>query len=110
MNSQTKRNSTKCIHSGNFYDDLTGGAIAPVHNCTANSFDKDTGLIYYPRYLNMPLQTALSEKICSLETGGEDAVLFSSGMAAISTVFFALLKPNDHVEYFLLIYMEAHTF
>ena len=91
-----QRNSTKCIHSGNFYCDLTGGAIAPIHNCTANSFDKDTGLMYYPRYMNMPLQNALSEKICALE-GGEEALLFSSGMAAVSTAIFSVLKTGDHV-------------
>jgi cystathionine gamma-synthase len=40
--------------------------------------------------------TAAERKLASLE-GAEDAVVFGSGMAAITTAFLAHLKPGDHV-------------
>lgn len=49
----------------------------------------------YGRYGN-PTVRAAEEKLAALEGAG-DAVLFSSGMAAITTALFALLKKGDHV-------------
>ena len=49
----------------------------------------------YPRYFNVPNQRAVAAKVAALE-GGEAAVVFGSGMAAISTLLFAHLKPGDH--------------
>ena len=49
----------------------------------------------YGRYGN-PTQTAAEQKLSALE-GSEDAVLFSSGMSAITTTFLALLKSGDHI-------------
>ncbi|CAN5924815.1 PLP-dependent aspartate aminotransferase family protein [soil metagenome] len=49
----------------------------------------------YGRYGN-PTVRAAEEKLAALE-GGQDAALFGSGMAAITTALFALLKSGDHV-------------
>lgn len=49
----------------------------------------------YGRYGN-PTQTAAEKKLAALE-GAEDALLFSSGMSAITTTFLALLKSGDHI-------------
>jgi cystathionine beta-lyase/cystathionine gamma-synthase len=49
----------------------------------------------YPRYFNVPNQRVVARKLAALEQG-EDAVVFGSGMAAISTLLFAHLKPGDH--------------
>jgi cystathionine gamma-synthase len=49
----------------------------------------------YGRYGN-PTQTAAEKKLAALEGAG-DAVLFSSGMSAITTTFLALLKSGDHI-------------
>jgi len=49
----------------------------------------------YGRY-GHPTQYAAERKLAALE-GAEDAVLFSSGMSAITTSMFALLKTGDHV-------------
>lgn len=49
----------------------------------------------YGRYGN-PTVRAAEEKLAALDGGG-DAVLFGSGMAAITTALFALLEKGDHV-------------
>jgi len=49
----------------------------------------------YVRY-GHPTQYAAEGKLAALE-GAEDAVLFSSGMSAITTSLYALLKTGDHV-------------
>jgi len=49
----------------------------------------------YGRYGN-PTETAAEKKMAALE-GAEDALLFSSGMSAITTTFLALLKSGDHI-------------
>lgn len=88
--------NTKCVHTGTVHDSLTKGANTPVYTSTSNGFSDDTRNLYYPRYLNMPNHKAVAEKICALE-GGEDAIIVSSGMAAISSAMMALLKTGDHV-------------
>jgi cystathionine gamma-synthase len=49
----------------------------------------------YGRY-GHPTQAAAEAKLAALE-GAEDAVLFSSGMSAITTTLYALLCTGDHV-------------
>jgi len=49
----------------------------------------------YGRYGN-PTVTSCEKKLAALD-GAEDAALFSSGMAAISTSLFAMLKSGDHI-------------
>lgn len=88
--------NTKCVHIGTNRDLLTNGANTPIYTSTSNGFNNNSGNLYYPRYLNMPNHQAVAEKICALE-GGEDALIVSSGMAAISSSMMALLKTGDHV-------------
>ena len=49
----------------------------------------------YGRYGN-PTVRAAEKKLAALE-GAEDAALFSSGMAAVTTALFELLKAGDHI-------------
>ena len=56
----------------------------------------DVKINRYPRYFNTPNQKGLADKIAALE-GAESAILFSSGMAAISTSLLSYLKSGDHV-------------
>ena len=75
------------MHSVSFgYDDIdTWQAVA---------LEREPGHIY-SRNTN-PTVRAFEEKIRDLE-GAETATSFSSGMAAISGTFFALLRPGDRV-------------
>src|SRR5215475_3330414 len=50
---------------------------------------------YYTRYGN-PTQTAAEQTIAELE-GTEAALVFSSGMAAITTSILAMVKAGDHI-------------
>ena len=85
---------TRCVHAGTIKDDLKKGINSPIYTSTSFEFidQKDT---VYPRYLNTPNEKAVAEKIASLEDT-EKALVFSSGMAAISTVLFTFLGNGDH--------------
>ena len=89
--------STKCVHIGTFQDCVTKGANTPIYTSTSNGFNCESRNLYYPRYLNMPNHKAVADKICALEEGAEEAIIVSSGMAAISSAIMALLKTGDHV-------------
>ena len=61
----------------------------------AARFDKSEPGNIYSRFVNPTV--AVFEKRLALLEGGERCVAFASGMAAISSTFFALLAPGDHV-------------
>jgi len=87
--------STLCIHAGTHLDQATGGACSPIFTSTAFGFPNPTNENVYPRYFNTPNQQVIAHKLAALEKG-EAAVVFGSGMAAISTLLLAHLKPGDH--------------
>ena len=62
---------------------------------TSYAFDK-VDYNRYPRYFNTPNQTALAQKISDLENA-EKGLIFSSGMAAISSSLFSNLIFGNHV-------------
>lgn len=102
------RKKTQCVHSGTFKDEVTKGVNTPIY--TSSSFQYlETPETVYPRYFNTPNQLALIKKLCALENA-EDGLIFSSGMAAISTVLFAFLKSGDHVVLQKDIYGGTHHF
>jgi cystathionine beta-lyase len=92
---RTKGPGTLCIHAGTYFDSRTGGACSPIFPSTACAFPNAANENFYPRYFNTPNQRVVAEKIAALERG-ERALVFGSGMAAISTLLFAHLKPGDH--------------
>jgi cystathionine beta-lyase/cystathionine gamma-synthase len=99
---------TQSAHSGSLDDSVYGSINSPVYTSSAfNYLDRDT--VAYPRYFNMPNQRAVVEKVCALE-GAEDGVLFSSGMAAISTSILAFASRGDHVVMMDELYGGTHAF
>ncbi|MCW5552091.1 MAG: PLP-dependent transferase [Verrucomicrobiae bacterium] len=100
MNNDPKQNglSTRCIHAGTHLDPSTGGACSPIYTSSAYAFPNSTNANIYPRYFNTPNQRVINRKLAALEQG-EDALVFGSGMAAISTFLFAHLKPGDHAAF-----------
>ncbi|GAB1445639.1 MAG: PLP-dependent transferase [Cyclobacteriaceae bacterium] len=84
---------TQSVHAGSPGDPLYGGVVNPIYLSSAYDYE-DT--VRYPRYYNTPNQVAVVEKIAALENG-EDGIVFSSGMAAIMTSIFALVKSGDHI-------------
>ena len=86
--------NTICTHTGSVDDTVYGGATSPIYLSTSYSFvDHITNR--YPRYFNTPNQEFLAKKVAALEKS-ESAMIFSSGMAAISNVMLMVLKAGDH--------------
>jgi cystathionine beta-lyase/cystathionine gamma-synthase len=104
---QTLRPSTLCVHAGTHLDAATGGACSPIYPSTAYAFPNTANQNIYPRYFNTPNQRVIAGKLAALEQG-EDALIFGSGMAAISTVLFAHLKPGDHTAFQSDLYGGTH--
>jgi cystathionine beta-lyase/cystathionine gamma-synthase len=85
--------STQAVHAGTLGDPRYGGRVTPVFPAAAYDYEKE---VLYPRYFNTPNLKSVAAKMAALENG-EDALVFSTGMAAIMTSFFAVLKTGDHV-------------
>jgi len=94
MNSKKPGLNTICTHSGAIEDKTFQGSVSPLYMSTSFNFmDVDTKR--YPRYFNTPNQEHLSKKIAALEHA-EAALIFGSGMAAISATLLTFLKSGDH--------------
>ena len=100
--------NTTCVHVGEVKDEQFKGAVSPIYMATSYAFD-DVDVKRYPRYYNTPNQEMLCKKIAALENT-EDALIFSSGMAAISSAMLAFLKRGDHVVIQQVIYGGTYNF
>ncbi len=85
---------TTCVHAGTIFDEKTRGVNSPIYPSTSFAYlDKPEAV--YPRYFNIPNTEALGEKIAALEQS-EKGLVFSSGMAAITSTLLAFLQQGDH--------------
>ena len=100
--------STICTHVGEVKDEQFKGMISPIYMTTTYAFD-GVEKNRYPRYFNTPNQEQLSKKIAALEHG-EAAMIFSSGMAALSTMLLTFLKKGDHVVFQNILYGGSVSF
>jgi cystathionine beta-lyase len=87
--------NTICAHVGEIKDEQFKGAVSPIYLASSYEF-LDVDVKRYPRYFNTPNQEFLSKKVAALEHT-EAAMIFGSGMAAISHLFLAFLKSGDHI-------------
>lgn len=81
-----------------FFDVVAGRKAAP---------EGSAGGLVYSRF-NHPNLEIIEDRLALLE-GAESCNVFSSGMAAISTLFLALLKPNDVIVHSLPLYGGTET-
>lgn len=86
---------TQCVHSGNYIDTDNGGINTPVFTSSAFRY-LDSTKQPYPRYFNTPNQEVVVDKLRALERA-EGGIIFSSGMAAVSTAILALVKQGEHI-------------
>jgi cystathionine gamma-synthase len=97
--------STRAVHGGEARQKLANAITEPIVQTATYTF-ADTAEIAdlfegriereeYGRYGN-PTQRVAERKLAELE-GTEEGLLFSSGMAAITTTLFALLSKGAHV-------------
>ena len=101
--------ASRAIHAGERPDPVTHAHNPPIYATSTFAFDSaaekedavdrslawEPGRYFYSRTGN-PTTRALEEKIAALE-GAEDAVVSSSGMAAVSSTLLAHLGSGDHV-------------
>ncbi|MEQ9105243.1 MAG: cystathionine gamma-synthase family protein [Rhodothermales bacterium] len=105
MKLDDKKAGTKSVWAGESDGFADGSSTTPVYSTVTFAYEdldtwKDVALgqqlgHIYSRNTNPTVQV-LEEKIRVLE-GAEAAVSFSTGMAGISNLLFALLKPGDRV-------------
>jgi len=96
---------TIAVRSGEYLDRRSGSVNTPIYQTSTFYFPTDDpstwegkvpdGTYIYTRYGN-PTTRAAEDKIAALE-GAERCILFSSGMAAISTTLLSYLSKGDHL-------------
>jgi cystathionine beta-lyase/cystathionine gamma-synthase len=89
---------TKLVHAGEIRPGIEGAVELPIFQ-SAN-FESVEGEEYhdikYMRLSNSPNHTVLAAKLAALESA-EAAVVSTSGMSSITTIFHSLLSAGDHV-------------
>lgn len=100
--------NTICTHTGELEDKEFKGAISPLYMSTSYAFE-DVDVKRYPRYFNTPNQEALCKKLAALEHA-EAAMIFGSGMAAISTGLMTFLQAGDHIVLQQTLYGGTYNF
>lgn len=106
INSRSKL--TQSVHAGSFGDPRYKGTVTPIFPSSAYDYEGITGETMYPRYHNTPNHQAVAEKIAALENA-EAGLMFGSGMAAIMTSLFAMLKAGDHAIFQADLYGGTHS-
>ena len=90
-----KKFETRAIHVGQNPEELYGSVSLPIYQTSTFKQEEFGEYTYDYSRAGNPTRSALEETIASLE-GGSDAAMFSSGMAAMSSIF-TLLKQGDHL-------------
>lgn len=105
MTKHTRKFATAAVHGGRLPNDGTGTHVTPIYPTSTfllGSLDRgerlfagdEPGFIY--TRLTNPTVGALEAQMAELE-GAEAAIAFASGMGAISTMIFSLLKSGDEI-------------
>ncbi len=117
-NNKGQRFETLTVHAGQKPDPQFGTLATPIYQTSTFVFQnveqgarrfagEEAGYIY--TRLGNPTQTVLEEKMAALE-GGEAALAFGSGMAAVSAVLMNLVKGGEHVVHCDAIYGCTYSF
>ena len=97
--------STKCVHVGTEPDPAHGAIATPIYQTTTYAIPNVGELIARYRHrkpgytytsTGNPTQRAAELKIAAVE-GGEDAAVFSAGMAAITSTITGLVQQGDEI-------------
>lgn len=105
------------LHAGQQPDGQFGARALPIYQTTSYCYptaDAAAGVFagkqegYTYTRIENPTVTALEERMTALE-GGNAAVAFASGMAAITATLFALCSHGDHIVSISTLYGGTHT-
>ncbi|WP_042277374.1 methionine gamma-lyase [[Clostridium] dakarense] len=104
-NLQNKKFATKAIHGGHQKDAVSGALTTPIYKTSTFVFDSaeqggrrfalEEGGYIYSR-LGNPTNAQLEDKVALLE-GAEACVSTASGIGAITSALWTILKAGDHV-------------
>lgn len=113
--------STEAVHAGDEEPQAFDAMVTPIVQTATYSFADTAEIVAYTegrhpnedrgeygRYGN-PTVRAVEKRLAALE-GTEDAALFASGMAAVTTTLFALLRSGQHVVLFRDCYRRTLEF
>ena len=102
MKKHKRHQETEAVHGGTDLQKKNGPLSTPIYQTsTFEVTDSDQQLratstdMFYTRYGN-PTHTVSEKAIAELE-GTDAALLFASGMGAITTSVLSLLKSGDHI-------------
>lgn len=102
--------STQVVHAGESKNKPYGALTTPIVQTSTYTFEDSASIVdhmrrkeqnlpllrgEYGRYGN-PTQEAVEHKMAALE-GGEGAILFASGMAAVTNALLTCLSAGDHL-------------
>jgi methionine-gamma-lyase len=104
MNTKNKGFNTKLVHAGQ-YDDVFGSAVTPIYQTSTFAFQnaqhgadcfsgKSDGYIY--TRIGNPTIQAFEDAMGELENGF-GGIATASGMAAVSSIYMAILGQGKHV-------------
>ena len=118
LSARTTGLSTRCVHAGEARRKAEGSITAPIFTAATFTFGSTDELLdyvegrsqreEYGRYGN-PNERSVEAKLAALE-GAEDAVLYSSGMAAIVGVLMSRLQAGDEIVFFDQCYHRSREF
>jgi cystathionine beta-lyase/cystathionine gamma-synthase len=102
MKNHKHRQETEAVHAGLNLNKKNGPVMPPIHQTsTFEVTDNEQQLrathtdMFYTRYGN-PTHTVAEAAVAELE-GTERALIFASGMSAISSAILALVSSGDHI-------------
>src|SRR4029077_21168506 len=102
MKAHQHRPETEAVHGGTNLEKKNAPLATPIYQTsTFEVTDNEQQLrathtdMFYTRYGN-PTNTVAETAVAELE-GADGALLFASGMSAITTSVMALLKGGDHI-------------
>ena len=110
QNNTFKGSSTQSVHGGTKREKGFHSMTTPIVQSSTYTFENTAKLVEfldakvygreldreeYARYGN-PSVWAVEERIAYLE-GAEDAVLYPSGMSAVTSLFLTVLRPDTHI-------------
>ncbi|MGB7329327.1 MAG: aminotransferase class I/II-fold pyridoxal phosphate-dependent enzyme [Rubripirellula sp.] len=110
--------STQCVHSGEQRQKPEGAITQPIFTASTYTFASTADLLRfvegeeqreeYGRY-GSPNEKSVEAKLAALD-GAEDAILYSSGMAAIVGLLMAKLQSGDEIVFFDQCYHRSREF
>jgi cystathionine beta-lyase/cystathionine gamma-synthase len=106
-----QRIETKLIHAGDPEPRIDGAVAMPIFQTAQFIYEGESEYddLRYIRLNNTPNHAVLARKLASLENA-EDALVTSSGMAAITTSLLSVLKAGDHLLAQNTLYGGTHDF